>query len=136
MAMFIGYPVESDLPVYATVHMYTGQVTISKVPEKTRPCITGHHVVLYPSYSSVPVSDEWEGRFPVEGRGTVDDYGGVAGRVPAVRVGGVAHLQGHQLNMAVFSGTLKKVTCPVYASVHVYTGKVTFNKVQEIHGQV
>ena len=31
--------------------MYTGQVTISKVPEKTRPCLTGHPVPgLYRSW--------------------------------------------------------------------------------------
>ena len=28
-----------------------------------------------------------------------------------------------------FSGTLTKVTCPVWATVHVYTGLVTFYKV-------
>ena len=31
-------------PVYATVHLYTKQATFSKVPEKTRPCWTGHPV--------------------------------------------------------------------------------------------
>ena len=46
------------------------------------------------------------------------------------------HLQGDQLNMAVFSGTLYKVTFPVYATVHVYTEQVTFYKVQEKHGHV
>ena len=28
--------------------------------------------------------------------------------------------------MAVFLGILSEVTCPVYASVHVYTEQVTF----------
>ena len=38
-------------------------------------------------------------------------------------------VQGDQLNMAVFF-------CPVYATVHVYTGKVNFYKEPEKHGHV
>ena len=39
-------------------------------------------------------------------------------------------VQGDQLNMfAVFCGTLKKVTCPLYASVHVYNGQETLSKI-------
>ena len=45
-------------------------------------------------------------------------------------------LQGDQLNMVVFSGTLEKVTFPVYATGHVYTGPVTLSKVQEKHCHV
>ena len=44
-------------------------------------------------------------------------------------------LHGDQINMFLFSGTLYKVTCPVYATVHVCTGQVTFFKVPETHGQ-
>ena len=38
--------------------------------------------------------------------------------------------------MAVFFWYLVKVTCPVYATVNVYTGLVTFYKVPETHGHV
>ena len=37
----------------------------------------------------------------------------------------IISLQGDHLNMAVFSGNFFKVTCPVYATVHDYTGQVT-----------
>ena len=40
-------------------------------------------------------------------------------------------MQGDQLIMACFSGTLQKVTWPMYAPVHVHTGQVTFSKVPE-----
>ena len=33
--------------------------------------------------------------------------------------------------MAVFFGTLYDVTCPVYATVHVFTGQVTFYRYQK-----
>ena len=36
--------------------------------------------------------------------------------------------QGDQLNMAVFSGIMWKVTCTVYATVHVYTVQCTLYK--------
>ena len=45
-------------------------------------------------------------------------------------------LQCDQLNMVVFFFYLVKVTCPVYATVHVYTGYVTFSRVPEKHGHV
>ena len=35
----------------------------------------------------------------------------------------MADLQGDRLNMAVFSGTLYKVACPVYANVHITLDK-------------
>ena len=41
--------------------------------------------------------------------------------------------QGDQLKRAVFSGTLYKVTCSVFANLYVYTGQVTFYKVPEKH---
>ena len=44
MAVFFWYLV--TCPVYGTVHMYTGQVTFSKILEKTRPCLTGHPVQI------------------------------------------------------------------------------------------
>ena len=34
------------------------------------------------------------------------------------------------------SGNLLKVTCPVYATVHVYIKQVTFSKVPEKQGNV
>ena len=42
----------------------------------------------------------------------------------------------YQLNMAVFFWYLVKLTCPVYATTHVYTGQVTFSKVQDNRGHV
>ena len=42
--MHTGWPVKYCrvflVPSYATVHVFTGQVTFAKVPEKTRPCLT------------------------------------------------------------------------------------------------
>ena len=47
----------------------------------------------------------------------------------------MAIIQGDQLNMAMsFRYTLYKVTCPVYATVHVNTGQVTFYSMPEKHG--
>ena len=43
-------------------------------------------------------------------------------------------LQGDQLNMIVFSGTLEKVTCPVYTGTVADTGQVTLCKASEEHG--
>ena len=46
-------------------------------------------------------------------------------------------MQGDQLIMAVFFWyTFLKVTCAVYATVHVYTGQVTIYKVPEKHDYV
>ena len=48
-----------------------------------------------------------------------------------------SHIQGHQINMAVFNGILSKGTCPVNATIHtVYTGQVTFYKRPVKHGHV
>ena len=46
------------------------------------------------------------------------------------------HIQGDQLNMAVFFSPCKKVTCPVKTTVHVYTGQVNFSKVLEKQGYI
>ena len=43
-------------------------------------------------------------------------------------------LQGDQLNMAVFFWYIEKND--LYATVHVYTGQVTFYKLPEKHGHV
>ena len=36
---------EMACPVYDTVQCIRVQVTFSKIPEKTRPCLTGHPVI-------------------------------------------------------------------------------------------
>ena len=45
-------------------------------------------------------------------------------------------LQSDQLNMAVFYGTLYKLTCPMYMCTVAYIVQVTFYKVPEKQGHV
>ena len=47
-----------------------------------------------------------------------------------------AAVQGDQLNMALFYGTLKKVTCPVLTYTVAYAAQVTLYKVPEKQGHV
>ena len=47
MTVFFGYFVKSDLSIVCyCIHVHTGQVTFSKVPEKTCTCFTGHPVQI------------------------------------------------------------------------------------------
>ena len=46
------------------------------------------------------------------------------------------NIQGYQLNMAVFSGTLEKVTFSVYTCTVAYKGHVTLYKEPQKYGHV
>ena len=46
------------------------------------------------------------------------------------------YIQGDQLYMVVFVWYFVKMICPVYTTVHPYTGQVTSYKVPETHSHV
>ena len=45
LAVFFWYLVKNDLSSLHVCSKYTGQVPFYKVPEKTRPCLTGNPVI-------------------------------------------------------------------------------------------
>ena len=58
------------------------------------------------------------------------------GQVEMFNIQYITLLQPNKIKMVVFFLNLEKMTCPVYATLHPYTGKVTFYKVPESHGHV
>ena len=72
----------------------------------------------------------------------LDDVGQQVGRVVLAlqilhqRRRRVQKVQWDQFNMVMFFWYSIKVACPMFTTVHVYTGQVTNSKVPEKHGHV